>query len=65
MALAKGGSFGNEPIEMGRVHVAVAEAADRVVTLLVRNNEDNIWAIRHRKGFLLRWKMRIDWRFIG
>ena len=42
MAIGERNAFANKSIQIRRVHVVIAQRVDSVVTLLVRDNENNI-----------------------
>ena len=44
MTASKTDSFPNQSVEIGRVHVVVTQSCDRIETLLVSDDEDDIWA---------------------
>ena len=42
MAVVEADAFADQPIEIGRVHVGKAQRVDRVVALLVGDDEDDV-----------------------
>ena len=52
MTLVERDTFSYKPIRMRRIQVRETELRDRIVALLIRNNEDDIRAFHRRSWYL-------------
>ena len=52
MTLVERDAFAYKPIRVGRIQVRETELRDRIVALLIRNNEDDIGPFHRRSWYL-------------